>query len=106
MDAIGRLRITVVTVFVLALAAFARESLATDWIAMGPNPGGRLGEDMPFEGDDIIRRAPAATKEREAPPSQAAKAKAKQPCPDATKRDDAGSREAGCDKERPQPDKR
>lgn len=38
-------------------------------VAMGPNPGGRLGEDMPFHGDDVIRRAPAAMKERNPPPS-------------------------------------
>jgi hypothetical protein len=44
--------------------------------AMGPNPGGKLGEDMPFQGDDVVRRAPAATAEREprtpAPPCPAA----------------------------------
>ena len=47
-------------------------------LAMGPNPGGKLGEDMPFQGDDVVRRAPAATAEREgrtpAPPCPPARA--------------------------------
>ena len=34
--------------------------------AMGPNPGGKLGEDMPFESTDAaVRQAPAATAERQ-----------------------------------------
>jgi hypothetical protein len=41
---------------------------AAGWqLAMGPNPGGKLGEDMPFQGDDVVRRAPAASAERERP---------------------------------------
>jgi hypothetical protein len=35
--------------------------------AMGPNPGGKLGEDMPFESTEAaVRQAPAATAERQA----------------------------------------
>lgn len=52
-------------------------------LAMGPNPGGRLGEDMPFKGDDVIRRAPAATKERDStrlPGHESPPAAAKAPC--------------------------
>ena len=46
--------------------------------AMGPNPGGKLGEDMPFQGDDVVRRAPAATAERQPPPASQATACAPQ----------------------------
>src|SRR5688572_20982960 len=33
--------------------------------AMGPNPGGKMGEDMPFEGKEVVRPGPAATAERQ-----------------------------------------
>lgn len=49
-------------------------------LTMGPNPGGRLGEDMPFQGDDVIRRAPAATAERD--PAAAQRSDATVRCPD------------------------
>jgi hypothetical protein len=44
--------------------------LCAQQLAMGPNPGGRLGQDMPFEGQDVIRQAPAATAERAPQPSE------------------------------------
>jgi hypothetical protein len=56
--------------------------------AMGPNPGGKLGEDMPFEGEDVVRRAPAATAEREGQPARTSGT----PCPDgAGGKDDQGN---------------
>lgn len=65
----------------VALSALA----APQQLAMGPNPGGRLGEDMPFKGDDVIRRAPAATKERDSGklPEHAPPPAATAPCKDA-----------------------
>jgi hypothetical protein len=57
------MRMVAIAVLVL-LGGGAAE--AAGWqMAMGPNPGGKLGEDMPFQGDDVVRRAPAATAERE-----------------------------------------
>lgn len=64
MDRVPHARLRVAIAALCACAAFP--ALATPLrLAMGPNPGGRLGEDMPFTGDDVIRRAPAATKERD-----------------------------------------
>lgn len=71
----------------LASPAWAEPAPATMRLAMGPNPGGRLGEDMPFEGDDVIRRAPAATKERDTGKPSATKtppAAANAPCKNST----------------------
>jgi hypothetical protein len=56
-----RRRSQLLTATTLLLCA---SGLCAQQLAMGPNPGGRLGEDMPFQGQDVIRHAPAATAER------------------------------------------
>lgn len=48
-----------------AVLLLAAPCFSAPLFAMGPNPGGKLGEDMPFQGEDVVRRAPAATAERD-----------------------------------------
>lgn len=73
---------------------FCASGLCAQQLAMGPNPGGRLGEDMPFQGQDVIRHAPAATAER-AP--QSSEPSARQDTQACDERKAAGGCRAGSD---------